>query len=93
MIFNLGIIFVFILSFFLWSNFFNLKKIKKFFKTNKYISFNKNNLNNWMNLTKKERYNQSKKESIAYLNKRKVLLAEIREEYKRISKEKNSEKT
>ena len=46
-----------------------------------------------MNLTKKERYNQSKKESIAYLNKRKVLLAEIREEYKRISKEKNSEKT
>ena len=41
-----------------------------------------------MKLTKKERYNLSKKESITYLNKRKVLLAEIRKEYKKISKEK-----
>ncbi|KGF89006.1 hypothetical protein [Prochlorococcus marinus] len=42
-----------------------------------------------MNLTKTERYKQSKQESIAYLNKRKVLLEEIREEYKKISKRKS----
>nr|WP_257008593.1 hypothetical protein [Prochlorococcus marinus] len=39
-----------------------------------------------MNLTKKERYNLSKQESIAYLDKRKLLLDEIRKEYKKISK-------
>ena len=39
-----------------------------------------------MNLTKKERYNLSKQESISYLDKRKVLLAQIRQEYKKISK-------
>ena len=42
-----------------------------------------------MNLTKKERYNLSKQESINYLNKRKVLLEEIRKEYKKISKGKS----
>ena len=56
-------------------------------KAKKIIIFNKNNLNNWMNLTKKERYNLSKQESITYLNKRKVLLEEIRKEYKKISRE------
>ena len=65
---------------------------KKVFKAKKFLNFNKNNLNNWMSLTKKERYNQSKQESINYMNKRKVLLEEIRKEYKRIS-EGNSEKT
>tara|TARA_B100000524_G_scaffold180491_1_gene93016 strand:- start:311 stop:448 length:138 start_codon:yes stop_codon:yes gene_type:complete len=45
-----------------------------------------------MNLTKKERYNLSKQDSITYLDKRKLLLAEIRNEYKKISKL-NSEKT
>ena len=59
---------------------------KKVSKAKKIINFNKNNLNNWMNLTKKERYNLSKQESITYLNKRKVLLEEIRKEYKKISK-------
>ena len=54
-------------------------------KAKKIIIFNKNSLNNWMNLTKKERYNLSKQESITYLNKRKVLLEEIRKEYKKIS--------
>ena len=49
-------------------------------KAKKIIIFNKNNLNNWMKLTKKERYNLSKQESITYLNKRKVLLEEIRKE-------------
>ena len=53
------------------------------------IIFNKNNLNNWMNLTKKERYNLSKQESITYLNKRKVLLEEIRKEYKKMTKGKS----
>ena len=45
-----------------------------------------------MNLTKKERYDQSKKESIDYLNRRKVLLEEIRKEYIKVSKG-NSDKT
>ena len=34
---------------------------KKGLKNKKIISFNKNNFNQWMNLTKKERYNLSKK--------------------------------
>ena len=58
---------------------------KKGLKNKKNISFNKNNLNQWMNLTKKERYNLSKKDSSSYLNKRKVLLDQIRKEYKIIS--------
>ena len=63
---------------------------KKGLKNKKIISFNKNNLNQWMNLNKKERYNLSKKDSASYLNKRKVLLDQIRKEYKIISKgEKN----
>ena len=59
---------------------------KKGLKNKKIISFNKNNLNQWMNLTKKERYNLSRKDSSSYLNKRKVLLDQIRKEYKIISK-------
>ena len=59
---------------------------KKCLKNKKIISFNKNNFNQWMNLTKKERYNLSKKDSSSYLNKRKVLLDQIRKEYKIISK-------
>ena len=59
---------------------------KKGLKNKRTISFNKNNLNQWMNLTKKERYNLSKKDSSSYLNKRKVLLDQIRKEYKIISK-------
>ena len=55
-------------------------------KAKKLTTFNKKNLNNWMNLTKKERYNQSKKESVSYLKNRKVLLDEIRKEYKRMKK-------
>jgi len=48
------------------------------------------NLNNWMNLTKKERYNLLKQDSLNYMDKRKILLDEIRNEYKKISR-KNSE--
>ena len=66
--------------------FFKVYREKKGLKNKKIISFNKNNLNQWMNLTKKERYNLSKKDSSSYLNKRKVLLDQIRKEYKIISK-------
>ena len=45
-----------------------------------------------MNLTKKERYNLSKQESVTYLNKRKLLLEEIRKEYKKISRGNPEEK-
>ena len=78
-------------------SFIKLKKLlklfrnKKFFKNNPPPMLKRGNLNKWMNLTKKERYNLSKKESASYLSKRKVLLDEIREEYKRISKN-NSKK-
>ena len=66
---------------------------KKGLKNKKIISFNKNNFNQWMNLTKKERYNLSKKDSSSYLNKRKVLLDQIRKEYKIISEgEKKSDR-
>jgi len=56
----------------------------------KLTTFNKKNLNNWMNLTKKERYKLSTQDSVNYLDRRKLLLDEIRNEYKKISKE-NSE--
>ena len=67
-------------------NFLELNRKKKIFKVKKLKTFNRKNLNSWMNLTKKERYNLSKQESIAYLDKRKLLLDEIRKEYKKISK-------
>ena len=50
------------------------------------IKFNKSNLYEWMNLTKKERFDLSKNESYSYSKKRKTLLEEIRKEYKSISK-------
>ena len=59
--------------------------------TKKFTTFNKKNLNNWMNLTKKERYNLQKKDSLNYLDKRKILLDEIRNEYKKISRENSAE--
>ena len=71
---------------------FKFKRKKRFFNNKENRSFNKSNINNWMNLTRKERYNLSKKESISYLRKRKVLLEEIRKEYKIISKANAEEK-
>ena len=56
-------------------------------KAKKLTIFNKKNLNNWMNLTKKERYNLSKQDSFNYMDRRKILLEEIRKEYKKISRE------
>ena len=58
-------------------------------KNKKIISFSKRNLNDWMNLTKKERYILLKKDSASYLDKRKVLLEKIRKEYQNISKQDN----
>ena len=56
-------------------------------KAKKLTTFNRKNLNNWMNLTKKERYNLSKQDSVNYKDRRKLLLDEIRKEYKKISRE------
>tara|TARA_B100000073_G_C23439482_1_gene454715 strand:+ start:328 stop:591 length:264 start_codon:yes stop_codon:yes gene_type:complete len=66
--------------------FFKFNRNKKFLKDKKFLTFNKSNFNAWMNLTKKERYNLSKEESVSNLMRRKVLLKEIRKEYKKISK-------
>ena len=66
--------------------FLNFYKYNKAFRKNKDIKFNKSNLYNWMNLTKKERFDLSENESNSYLKKRKTLLEEIRKEYKSISK-------
>ena len=90
MFLKIMIIFVFIFIFFNLRNFLKLKRKKKVFKARKFVTFNKKNLNNWMNLTKKERYNLSKQDSVNYMDKRKLLLNEIRNEYKKISIE-NSE--
>ena len=79
-----------ILIYFFFKKFSRLFRNKKVAKAKKILIFDKNNLNNWMNLTKKERFNLSKQESINYLTKRKVLLEEIRKEYKKISKRKSN---
>ena len=78
--------------FFNFRNFFKLNRNQKVLKNNKKLTtFNKKNFNNWMNLTKKERYNLSKQDSVNYLDRRKLLLDQIRKEYKKISRE-NSER-
>ena len=86
MLFKLIIILLLILIFFYFRNSLKLNRKKEVFKAKKLITFNKTNLNNWMNLTKKERYNLSKQDSITYLDRRKLLLEEIRKEYKKISR-------
>jgi len=92
MLFKLIIIFLFIFIFFYLRNFLKLKRKKKVFNAKKLTTFNKENLNNWMNLTKKERYKFSNQESVTYLDKRKLLLDEIRKEYKKISRGNSEEK-
>ena len=72
-------------------NFLKLNKKQKGLKAKNLTTFNKKNLNYWMNLTKKERYNLSKQDSLNYMDRRKLLLEEIRKEYKEISRE-NSKK-
>ena len=87
MFLKIVIVFVFIFIFFNLKNFLKLNKKQKVLKTKKFITFNKKNLNNWMNLTKKERYNLAKQDSVNYMDRRKLLLGEIRKEYKKISRE------
>jgi len=91
MLFKLIIIFFIILIFSFFIYFFTLKRKNKAFKAKKLTTFDKKNLNNWMNLTKKERYNLSKQDSVNYMDRRKLLLDEIRNEYKKISKENSEE--
>ena len=90
MLLKLVIIFIFIFIFLYLSNFLKLNRRQKVLKAKKLTTFNKKNLNNWMNLTKKERYNLSKQDSVKYMDRRKLLLDEIRNEYKKIS-QKNPE--
>ena len=80
------IIFLFVFIFFYLRNFLKLNRKQKVFKPKKITTFNRKNLNNWMNLTKKERYNLSKQDSVKYMDRRKLLLDEIRKEYKKISR-------
>ena len=87
MLLKLVIIFLFIFIFFNLRNFLKFNRKQKVFKSKKVTAFNKKNLNNWMNLTKKERYNLSKQDSVKYMDRRKLLLDEIRKEYKKISRE------
>ena len=82
------IVFISIYTYFSLFNPFRFKLKNKVSQAKKITTFNKKNLNSWMNLTKKERYKIVKNESITYFNKRKVLLEEIRKEYKKISKRK-----
>jgi len=90
MLLKFVIIFLFIFIFFYLRNFLKLNRKQKVLNAKKLTTFNKKNLNNWMNLTKKERYNLSKQDSVNYMDRRKLLLDEIRNEYKKISR-KNSE--
>ena len=90
MFLKIVIIIVCIFIFFNLRNFLKLNRKQKVFNSKKIITFNKKNLNNWMNLTKKERYNLTKQDSLNYMDKRKLLLDEIRNEYNKISR-KNSE--
>ena len=64
--------------------FINIKNnyLGKIFIKKRGLKFNKENLYSWMNLTKKERFNLSKKDSMNYLIERKNLLNQIRNEYK-----------
>ena len=90
MLLKIVIIFLLIYIFFNLKSFLNLNRKQKVLKTKKFTTFNKKNLDNWMNLTKKERYNLLEQDSLNYMDKRKILLDEIRNEYKKISR-KNSE--
>ena len=90
MLLKFVIIFLLIFIFFYLRNFLKLNRKQKVLKAKKLTTFNKKNLNNWMNLTKKERYNLSKQDSVNYMDRRKLLLDEIRNEYKKISR-KNAE--
>ena len=92
MFLKIVIIFLFIIIFFNLRNFLKLNRKQKVLKAKKLTTFSKKNLNNWMNLSKKERYNLSKQDSFDYKDRRKLLLEEIRKEYKEISRENSKKK-
>ena len=69
-------------SLFKFLTFINDNYISKILKKRGGLKFNKENLYSWMNLTKKERFNLSRKDSMNYLIERKNLLNQIRNEYK-----------
>ena len=91
MLLKVVIIFLFIVIFLNLRNFLRNNRKQKVLKAKKLTTFDKKNLNNWMNLTKKERYNLSKQDSFKYLDRRKLLLDEIRKEYKKITRRKSEE--
>ena len=66
------------------------KDSKIFKKPERIFKLNKKNFYKWMNFSKKERYELSKKESALYLNQRKNLLKQIRDEYKNVSRSENT---
>jgi len=70
------------LSLFKFLNYMNENYISKILKKRGGLKFNKENLYAWMNLTKRERFNLSKKDSMTYSLERKNLLKQIRNEYK-----------
>ena len=76
-------IFLLLVSFF---SVFYFKKLLNIKERKEILRFNKKNFYYWMNLSKKERYDLSKKDSISYFSQRKNLLEKIRNEYKNISK-------
>ena len=61
------------------------KDSKLFNKSERIFKLNKKNFYTWMNFSKKERYELSKKDSVFYSNQRKNLLKQIRNEYNNIS--------
>ena len=61
------------------------KDSKIFKRPERIFKLNKKNFYTWMNFSKKERYELTKKDSVFYLNQRKNLLKQIRNEYKNIS--------
>ena len=91
MLLKFVIVFLLIFIFFYLRNFLKINRKQKVSKAKKLTTFNKKNLNDWMNLTKKERYNLSKQDSVNYMDRRKLLLDEIRNEYKKISRENHEE--
>jgi len=86
MLLKLIIIFLLVFIFFNLRNFLKLNRKLKVLNAKKLTTFNKKNLYNWMNLTKKERYNLSKQDAVNYKARRKLLLDEIRNEYKKITR-------
>jgi len=70
MLLKFVIIFLFIFIFFYLRNIFKLNRKQKVLNAKKLTTFNKKNFNDWMNLTKKERYNLSKQDSFNYMDRR-----------------------